>query len=570
MADTRTDGMIALIPDEVTAERIGTVGPQGEATDDLHLTLAYLGDDVMSLPEAQREAILEAARVRAMTLPPVTARVFAHAVFNPDAHADRQPCAVYLVSDSRELGPLREELGAYAAAEQHEPFIPHITAGYGVPVDDLTFTGPVRFDRLRVALGGDYHDFPLTGTSTKGSTVDETKGKVSQAERDRLAKGPRATGEGTYVIKDIGDLKNAISKYSKVSDPDEKAKLRKHIVSNAKRLKATNMLPKNWTETPAKEKKDGEYDWSDASDAFTAGVLLGLAGEDEPAELKAGPPGHTFPSKDPRAAQLREYWTRGPGAAKVRWGTGGDFDRCVRHLRKYVGTRAEGLCNIYHRSAVGAPPGKGHKSLSGEEKSLTLWMPDASSPAGYRAHRASWMHVTDPTLAAELKMAADMELDYVHAQEVKAMGKPDDDELFEDPAEEALETPEEEAAEEADETDEKALLAKLDGFEKLADNLTTEEVYEKAISEDVNWLPTATGELEQNDDEPAGAPEIEPDADELFAPVSEPADDDAAVAAQVDALLSGAVDPASDDWGAVPGEKKDVDDGWGALPADAN
>ena len=31
---------------------------------------------------------------------------------------------------------------------------------------------------------------------------------------------------------------------------------------------------------------------------------------------------------------LREYWTHGEGAAKIRWGTPGDFDRCVTHLEK--------------------------------------------------------------------------------------------------------------------------------------------------------------------------------------------------------------------------------------------
>ena len=66
------------------------------------------------------------------------------------------------------------------------------------------------------------------------------------------------------------------------------------------------------------------------------------------------------PSPKPGARRLRRYWTRGKGALKIRWGTPGDFKRCVRHLRKYVGTGAEGLCNVYHTSAVGAPPGKGH------------------------------------------------------------------------------------------------------------------------------------------------------------------------------------------------------------------
>lgn len=68
------------------------------------------------------------------------------------------------------------------------------------------------------------------------------------------------------------------------------------------------------------------------------------------------------PSPKKGAAQLHLYWTKGEGAAKIKWGTGGDFKRCVHQLRKYVGVGAEGLCNVYHQSAVGAPPGKGHKA----------------------------------------------------------------------------------------------------------------------------------------------------------------------------------------------------------------
>lgn len=66
----------------------------------------------------------------------------------------------------------------------------------------------------------------------------------------------------------------------------------------------------------------------------------------------------TTPS-DKQARELKRYWTKGAGAAKIRWGTSGDFDRCVTHLGKYV-ANPEGLCNTYHQAAVGAPPGKGH------------------------------------------------------------------------------------------------------------------------------------------------------------------------------------------------------------------
>ncbi len=49
------------------------------------------------------------------------------------------------------------------------------------------------------------------------------------------------------------------------------------------------------------------------------------------------------------AEKLRKYWTTGPGAAKIRWNTPGDWTRCVRHLGKYLGARAEGYCALRHK-----------------------------------------------------------------------------------------------------------------------------------------------------------------------------------------------------------------------------
>jgi hypothetical protein len=57
---------------------------------------------------------------------------------------------------------------------------------------------------------------------------------------------------------------------------------------------------------------------------------------------------------------LQRYWLVGKGGAKIRWGLPHDFDRCVRNLRKYFPKNPQGLCNILHQKALGAPPGKGH------------------------------------------------------------------------------------------------------------------------------------------------------------------------------------------------------------------
>lgn len=232
-----------------------------------------------------------------------------------------------------------------------------------------------------------------TGPETATTQPDETKREIPQGKRDELAKTDKARDDGSYPIENVGDLKNAISAYGRAKEEDRE-KLRAHIVRNAKRLHAENMLPGNWSETPAGAKKEKK-----AIDPFTAGVLLALASyeDNELPEYKAGPPGATFPSKDPGAAKLRKYWTKGPGAAKIAWGTDGDFNRCVTNLTKHVGERAKGLCNIYHRTAVGGPPGKGHKSEEDTRETKALWVPDADVSGGWRANEAAWELETKET-----------------------------------------------------------------------------------------------------------------------------------------------------------------------------
>lgn len=159
--DDQTGGMVALLPDPASAGQLAVDG--GERQQDLHLTLCYLGDDVTGWSDEQREQVIERARMAAGWTPPIDARAFAHATFNPDAYADREPCAVYIIGGSDRIAEFNQELRSLASALQHPGFVPHVTAGYGMRAADLTFTGPVRFDQLVVALADDWTRIPLTG-----------------------------------------------------------------------------------------------------------------------------------------------------------------------------------------------------------------------------------------------------------------------------------------------------------------------------------------------------------------------------------------------------------------------
>jgi len=63
---------------------------------------------------------------------------------------------------------------------------------------------------------------------------------------------------------------------------------------------------------------------------------------------------------DGSSNQLKVYWTRPgePGYLRIRWGTPGDWTRCVRHLTEHVGAeRARRMCQIWHIEVTGVATG---------------------------------------------------------------------------------------------------------------------------------------------------------------------------------------------------------------------
>ncbi len=197
--ERRTDGMIALVPSNPNMLRV----PGGDPAEQLHLTLAYLGDrvdewepqQVAAIHRIAREAVdwnfQHAMRVAeaeangedpprpenyrsAAQRGPLTGNVFSFAIYNPNGDNGFKPATVYQLdgtADRQDIEWLamdmqnaaRNAIGSALFPKQHTPWLPHVTAGYGVPVSQLTYTGPVEFDRLRVAIGDDVTDYPLGG-----------------------------------------------------------------------------------------------------------------------------------------------------------------------------------------------------------------------------------------------------------------------------------------------------------------------------------------------------------------------------------------------------------------------
>jgi len=189
--EVHTGTMVALIPTAEDAARLAVGG--GEPADELHCTLAYLGD-AAALGAGGRQDVLDGVTRAANGLPEIEADAFSLNVFNPGTASDRDTCIVLglsgdpidavhdLVSEA-----LREALWdrLLELPPPHRPWHAHMTLEYTEDLARLTALtdriGPVRFDRIRIAFGGERIDIPLIPPSE-----DETVA-ASAAIRDRIA-----------------------------------------------------------------------------------------------------------------------------------------------------------------------------------------------------------------------------------------------------------------------------------------------------------------------------------------------------------------------------------------------
>jgi hypothetical protein len=166
-AEVHTGAMIALIPTAEDAARLAVDG--GEPAEELHVTLAYLGKAADLGPRGIQD-VIDRVSTAANGLPHLEGEIFAPSVFNPGDANDRDTCLTWLVSGDiidavHDLIIDALELVEVPLPSQHRPWAAHISAAY---TDDLgrlaelsTKVGPVRFDRLRLAFGGEWTDIPL-------------------------------------------------------------------------------------------------------------------------------------------------------------------------------------------------------------------------------------------------------------------------------------------------------------------------------------------------------------------------------------------------------------------------
>lgn len=225
--------------------------------------------------------------------------------------------------------------GVFAQTEEADKVVGLIAEGHlrgvSVDVDDaemaVTEDESVRFSKGRISaativpIPAFAEAFIALGTREDAALLAAAFRNYTDEERRDLAEKHQALPDGSYPIVDEEDLRNAIQAIGRAADP-EKAK--RHIIKRARALDLLDLIPQEW------------------------------AGDVE--EFKRGAGWVTHPAE---TARLHRYWTRGEGAAKIAWGTNGDFTRCTRHLRKYVSPfYLFRVCAQWHHDALGYWPGE--------------------------------------------------------------------------------------------------------------------------------------------------------------------------------------------------------------------
>lgn len=374
-ASANHDGvMVAFFLDPEMAQQFAVDG--GEPPESLHMTLAYLGDQDEAGVSAD-----ELARVVgewAAQTPPISGEISGHGVFT---NGDKP--VTHMSVDCPDLPAARQSLIEHLQANGLHPrmdhgFDPHITLAYDNKPVEVPAT-PVTFNKVTVSHGENDMDMPMgdavpmMAAATKGDTpmtpetsdveplhlaiVDPVDKSAVMELIDLVPASANSTAPVLFKRTATGweQDDNLLSSLQGATPPPV-VTLDKNVFADVLKQVDTTLAQKK-PEDPAAVAASGEI------------ALYNEYGELLPALVAAG--GQEITPKDIAATErLKRYWTVGPGGAKIRWGQGGDFNRCVRHLTKYLGPRAKGYCQLRHHDVLGFYTSTHAKMLHGKRRGV--------------------------------------------------------------------------------------------------------------------------------------------------------------------------------------------------------
>ncbi len=183
--------MVAFMLSDDVAQQLAI--PGGEPANELHCTLAYLGDADEWTP-AQQQGMQRIVSQFASSHPPVGGHISGGAQFNAP---EGQPEPIVALVDAPDLPAFRQALvhaladGGYVASKEHG-YTAHISLKFAEPGDETPIprlpSMPLLFDRLLLAIGGEQFIYLLSGTK--------------QEERWRARGSPLR-----YLLEDASDPK---------------------------------------------------------------------------------------------------------------------------------------------------------------------------------------------------------------------------------------------------------------------------------------------------------------------------------------------------------------------------
>jgi len=112
----------------------------------------------------------------------------------------------------------------------------------------------------------------------KSDEPEVEKREFTDAERKDMAEAGQALPDGSYPIKTVGDLKNAIQSFGRAKDP---AKVKAHIIARAKALGKEDMIPEAWTKAVDADTAKADEMMHDPADlaAVRAGLIALIKAE---------------------------------------------------------------------------------------------------------------------------------------------------------------------------------------------------------------------------------------------------------------------------------------------------
>lgn len=188
-AEEHTGAMIALYPSPEQALELAI--PGGEHPDELHVTLAYLGQLGAELADEDEQRIIQAVTQWARSQPAITATVSGVGFF------DQDPPVTYASIDAWALPSARQRLvetldGAAVRHAQEHGFTPHMTIAYEQALDYRPARLAMHFHEVHVRFAGRNTIIPLQGGAERVQVNEPEAAKAIPEPAAPRPQEPRA------------------------------------------------------------------------------------------------------------------------------------------------------------------------------------------------------------------------------------------------------------------------------------------------------------------------------------------------------------------------------------------